>query len=296
MAYESKVGGAYRQGCRRSLMIVLVGGVLGVLMVATILWLLGGADARPGSWRVLVAPLVPLPFVAGLLLIGLLVVLRRGRRLDRAFEPWGIKGHQVGGVLRGWHGEVGGRSLDAWFSKGPMLEIYLGCATATRGSIRRVGERVQRVTRAVSKREPLTPSPEEARGCQVYADDPHWMREWLAQPDVEEALGRLLTETESVSPILDVAPDALHYRRRFLPIGEIDAPHLQEWVEALSRLARAAAEVGPSGDGAVVSSLEVWSRLRRGRRFLPLLFGCLALALCVVLGALYVFYYVAQPV
>lgn len=290
MSYEQKVDRARRRGCWRSVVITLAGGLIGIAMLATTLWVLGGRDARPGTLRIFLAPLVSMVFVALVLFAGFVFVYLRGRRLDRAFRTIGLEGHQVTGVLRGWHGSWRGRQVDAWFSKGPMFEIYLDCAAATRAAIHRPGRLLKRVAKAVSSREPIEPTPAEARDCTVYGDDPDWLRQWLAAPQVEASLHRLLEETERVSPMIRVTPNAVHYSRRFIPRTDLSAENLERWLGDLEVLAAAADELGPSATAAETTRMEQWARHGRGRRFFPIFYGCLSLFTLAVLTALYAFF------
>ncbi len=123
MGYEQRVGKAYTRGARLTCAVFIVGLVLGVAMVTTLLWVIGGRDAGANGYRPLYALTVPLFFMGALGLAGALFVVARNRKLDRAFAGLEVKGHQVGGVMQGWHGVFEGRTLDAWFRKGPTLEL-----------------------------------------------------------------------------------------------------------------------------------------------------------------------------
>lgn len=294
MGYERTVGKAYGRGCLRSVVITIVGGVGGVLMVATVLWVAGGRNASSDSIRPLLALLVPLVFLGALLLVGLVVIALRNRRLDRAFAPLGLEGRQVAAVLRGWHGEHRGRRIDAWFSKGPTLEIYLGCEPATRGAINRAGPLAQSIARTLTSREPLDPTPPEVPGCRVYADDEEWMRSWLSGGGVEAAVGRLLTETPRVSPILSLAPGAVHYRRRFLPLSELTTPNLERWLTDLELLARACDAESFGRPKLEPGKLDDWARTDRGRSLFPKFYGCLLLGLLLTFALLFGLFYRAH--
>lgn len=277
MGYGQKVGKAYGRGALQSCIVSIVGLVLGVSLVSTVLWVAGGNRASSDSYRPLLALTIPSVFMVALGLVAVIFVALRSRRLDQAFAGLEVEGHQVGGVLRGWHGEVGGRTFDAWFRKGPTVELYLGCEPGTRGGIARTSELALFIARSLTTREALEPTPSQVAGCTVYADDPAWMRRFLASPGVDEVLARLLAETRRVSPMLSVTPSALHYMRRFGPVAEFNRDNVHSWLADLERLATAVDSIGPSASAEQPSKLEAWSRTRRGRRYLPVFLGCLVL-------------------
>lgn len=294
MGYERKVGKAYARAGLRSCLVAVVGLPLGIALVATVLWVAGGREASADSYRPLLALMVPMVFVLGLFALGALVIVRRNRKLDRAFRHLPVEGRQAGTVTRGWHGEVAGRAFDAWVRKGPTVELYLGCHAATRGGMARSGPMIQNLVRRLARREPLDPVPPQVSGCAVYADDPEWMRRLLAAAGVEAALGRLLAETPRVSPLLSVAPNALHYVRRYGPLSELDGDAVSSWLDDLTVVADAVDALGPSAEGARPTELEEWARLRRGRRILPWVFGCLGLMLVFFWGLILALFYNAH--
>ncbi len=294
MSQPQKIAGAYRRALGRSCLVFAIGLPTGVALVALTLWVAGGASASADSYRPLLALLVAPAFLAVLGAGAWWFVRSRGRRLDRLFEPFGMAGTQVGGVLRGWTGSWNDREVDAWFSKGPTFELFLGCHTATRGGVGRPGATGRRLAAAIFDREPLEPVPGEAEGLTVYAEDPEWMRSFLAAPDCKEALDELLTETDRVSPMLAVGPEALQYVRRFERLDRITDASVRGWLEALERLARCAETVGPSASGATPSRLETWARKERGRSWLPKFFGCLLVGTVLVFAGLFLLFYFAH--
>ena len=83
MGYEPRVGKAYTRGVRRSCAVFIVGLVLGVAMVATLLWVIGGRDAGANGYRPLYALAVPLFFMGALGLAGALFVVARNQKEAR---------------------------------------------------------------------------------------------------------------------------------------------------------------------------------------------------------------------
>ena len=136
----------------------------GIALVVTVLVLIRGGDVEPRSPRFTLALAMPIIFMA--VPDGdrrRVVVAIRGRRLDRAFAPWRLRGRQAGAVMRSWHGEIDGRVFDAWFHRGPTLELYLACAPATRGAIHRGGVLIRALSRAVESRQPMDAAAARAR-------------------------------------------------------------------------------------------------------------------------------------
>ena len=286
--YEKKVGKAYLRGCLKMLAVGAAGAVVGVALVASTLFLIRGGDVQPRGPRFTLALALPLLMMAALLVVVVAVVRLRARRLDRAFAPWQLCARQAGAAMRSWHGEIGGRAFDAWFHRGPTLELYLACTPATRGVIHRGGALVRALSRAVASREPMEPRPVDLEGASVYADDPAWMERLLARPDVRAAVGALMAETRRTASGVFVAPDAVRYLRRFLPPAELDADNLRRWIAGLEALAAAVDGIGPSTDSLAATKAEVWARTSRDR-YLNAILLALGLGLLLAMALLFVF-------
>lgn len=286
--YEKKVGRAYLRGCLRSLVVMVVGGVLGTAMLATVLVLIRGGDVEPRSWRFGLALAVPIIFVALMLTAAAVVVGIRARRLDRAFAQWRLRGRQAGGTMRSWHGEIDGRAFDAWCHRGPTLELYLACTPATRGAIHRGGRLTRALSRAVESRQPMDSPPINLEGASCYADDEPWLRRLLVRDNARAAVERLMRETSRAAAAVFVAPNSVRYMRRFHPLAELDADNLGRWVADLAVLAEAVDAAGPSPDGLEPSRLEEWARTSRDRYLNRILLG-LGLLMLLAMTALFVF-------
>lgn len=286
--YETKVGKAYLRGCLTSLAVAAVGAVLGVGLLASVLLLIQGGAVEPRSPRFALALAMPAILIALMLAAAAAWVLLRAHRLDLAFAPWGLRGRQAGAVMRSWHGTIDGRTFDAWFHRGPTLELYLGCAPATRGVIHRGGPLIRAVERAVGSCERLAPSPLALEGVSVHADDPKWMRRLLARGEAREAVADLLRESPRTATALFVAPNAVRYMRRFMPLAELSADNMRRWVDRLGDVAAAVDAAGPSGDRREPDQLAEWARTSRDRYLNRILLG-LALVLLVAMAALFAF-------
>ena len=112
--YEKKVGKAYLRGCLKSFVVGAIGAGFGIALVVTVLLLIRGGDIEPRSPRFALALAMPSIFLVAPLAVGVVWVMIRARRLDRAFEPWRLRGRQAGAVMRSWHGEIDGRVFNAW--------------------------------------------------------------------------------------------------------------------------------------------------------------------------------------
>ncbi len=262
--YERKVARAYRRGGLISCGAAIVGAIVGIAMLATILFLIRGGDIEPRSPRMALALATPAIFTVGILALAAFTVAWRGRRVDRAFEPWNLDGSQWGAGLRSWHGEIDGRQFDAWLHRGPTLELFLDAAAATRGVVHRGGPWIQALTRSLSSREPLRPAPLDLDGASIYAEDPEWMRKLLSRPEAESAIRELMTETSRTATAVFIGPDAVKYMRRFLPLSEMNPENLRQWTRQLAELAAAIDTIGPSADGTQPTRMEIWARKSRG--------------------------------
>lgn len=286
--YEKKVGKAYLRGCLKMVVVGAVGAIFGTALLVTVLLLIRGGDIEPRGPRFTLALAMPMIFMAVPMAIAALVVKIRAHRLDQAFEPWRLRGRQGGAVMRSWHGEIGRRVFDAWFHRGPTLELYLACSPATRGLIHRGGGLIRALSKAVESREPMAPSPLDIEGTSVYADDPGWMRRLLAREEAREAITELMHETPRAAAAISMAPNAVRYMRRFQPLAELNADNMRRWVGSLETLAAAVDAVGSSSDGLEPGRLEEWARTSRDRYINAIFLG---LGLLTLLGwtALFVF-------
>ena len=183
---------------------------------------------------------------------------------------------------------IGGRAFNAWFHRGPTIELYLGCRPATRAVIHRGGSLIRALSRAVESRQPMTPSPIDLEGVSVYADDEAWLRRLLRQPAARDAVTNLLEETPRAAAAISVAPNAVRYLRRFLPLSELEAENTGRWVGELGTLADAVDSAGPSADALEPGRLEEWARTSRDR-YLNRIFLGLGLFLLLSLAALFLF-------
>ena len=213
--------------------------------------------------------------------IAVLVVIRRCRILDRAFAAWDLDATQAGVVIRGWAGEINGRTFNAWFSKGPTLELYLSADSHTRGGIVWKGG-LARFAASIAK---ITPVDLDGAlvGRQIHGEDNAWMSGLVADDGVAQAIGRLTGDDGQSNRMLLVAPDAVCVRMRFLPMSAINADNLQQWVSDLEAVAQAVDARPDPAEKKTTTKLEQRLRTYRGKVWM---LGCVAVVTVVVVVAI----------
>jgi hypothetical protein len=271
--YEQKVGRAYKRGCLATCLVQIVGGVLGILLVASVLWLIDGGSVAPRSPRFTLALALPILITVVPVVLGYFWIASRGRRLDRAFQQFDWRGRQFGPVLRAWQGVFEGREVQVWFSRGPMLEIYVDCAVGTRGVIHEGGALIRAVGKMLDSHEPLDPPPLEIEGVSFVAHDEGWMRRLFERSAAESAVRALTVDDARSSSVIHFGPKSIRFSRRFLELGDVRAGNVRGWLGESVRLARAVDEIGASSDALEPTRLETWARYRRGQYLNRFLIG-----------------------
>jgi hypothetical protein len=209
----------------------------------------------------------------------LVVTLRRNARLDRAFADIG-PGRALAPVARGWTGDRGGRRVDAWFSKGPQLELYIEGTPRTEVGIGRGGA-VQRF--AVRLTDRVTVPLDDDRVA--IGLDGNWTRRLLADPRARAALDGLLAEDDGALRTVHVEPDAVKFTVRYVDLDGLDRDEVQRLLGLLAAFAHAVdalpAPARPVAPGGLASRL----RTRRGSlaSFLGITCGC-AVVLILFVG------------
>lgn len=286
--YEKKVGRAYQRGCLLGCGAQAVGLVLGVVLVGSVLLLIDGGRVEPRSGRFALALLAPTFMILGVLLVGFVWVWRRGRRLDEAFAQFGWRGRQTGGVMRSWHGEIDGREVNAWFHKGPTLELFMSCRPETRGVVHTGGPLIRTIAEQLDRRPPLDPPPFRLEGATFYCFDPEWMRRLFERAAAENTVRSLMTDTYRTASSVLFLPNAVRYMRRFMPVAEVNAENVRGWLTELGVLASEVDRLGPSADRLEPKKFEEWARTRRGKHLNTVLL-VMAMILLASMGSLFVF-------
>lgn len=241
---------------------------------------------------ILIVPMVGF----GLLLLGgsvglaAFILLRRRRQLDEAFTPIGLAGKMYLIQGRQYHGRVGGRQVDAYFYRGPTLELFLGTPLKTRiglGAKDRVGQALA----GLLKRQPVSLNDADFDRLSLYALDEAWAHDLVSDLSAKAALLRLTTEATGFEiRQFHLQPEAFWLRLYHTDLKLITADNLRQWLGDLQAVARVAEALPPPQQTAEASSLERNTRSHRNAFILPaigIVFGVLCvLSVCALMPAL----------
>lgn len=173
-----------------------------------------------------------------LFLIG--AVLVRKSRLDRAFQPLGFTGRLYRLMFRRYEGTMAGRRAEAFFYRGPNLEIILSSNLKTRAGITLDYADTSAAADLLGSK-PVQHGVPGMEDVRVWSEDEVWVRQALMDPRVQEDLRTLLSERAFfVRSIVKVFPGhvQLHLSgNRNVIKWEITPDMAGRWVTSLSRLA-----------------------------------------------------------
>lgn len=168
-------------------------------------------------------------------------VLRRKSRLDRAFVPLGFTGGIYRLMFRRYEGLIGGRRAEAFFYRGPNLEIILSSNLKTRAGIT-LDYSDTALAADLFGRDPVHHGVAEMKDVRVWSEDEVWVRQALMDPKVQEDLKVLLAErTFFIRSVVKIFPGhvQLHLSgNRNVIRWEITHEMANRWVSTLSDLAR----------------------------------------------------------
>jgi hypothetical protein len=217
---------------------------------------------RNREWLVLGALILPLMAAVGLTMLWAVWMLwRRQTALDGAFAPLGLPGRAYIINGRQYHGQVQGRQVDAYFYRGPNLDIYVSTPLKTRFS---VGEKdaVGSALAGALNRTPFTVP--ELEHLSLYALDEAWARAVFADRAARDALLALLAGGGRLElRQVHLQPEAFSLRLIHAPLSSINAESVARWVTQLIQLARAVEALPPPAQAAEASGLESRSRSNR---------------------------------
>jgi len=274
----STMGRDLARGCGRSAVIQVVAWVVGVplgcLIVGGNLWAVNTFYDHPLIIGLVVA--ASLIFVFGGSIGAILVsVLRRKAQFDAVFEPLGLGGEVYQTFFRQYHGTVQGRSVAAYFYRGPVLEIEVATRLQTRLGVTRQEHTDTRFLGGLMQHTPLVLDGSALAELMVFAPDEGWARELLARPHVVDALLRLTALTGMFSRqqvILSPGTWKLMCSGSRRLFGtELSMDQVRGWLDDLFTIA----DVAESGSAprivAELTSLERFAReSRRKTRYLAL--------------------------
>lgn len=207
--------------------------------------------------------------IGGSLGLAVFIIMRRARELDAAFTPLGLAGRLYLTNGRQYHGTFSGRPVDAYFYRGPTLDLYLGTPLKTRLSLG-AKDRVGQAIAGWFNYQPVTLPEAELNHLSLYALDEAWARGLLSDPNVKAAILRLTAEaTDLELRQVHFQPEALLLRLYHTDTKLITADHLRQWLGDLQALARAAEAIPPPKQTAEASALERNTRSNRGAFVLP---------------------------
>jgi hypothetical protein len=135
------------------------------------------------TFLILIVPIMGFVFlvIGGSLGLAAFILLRRARHLDEAFAPLGLQGKMYLTNGRQYHGAMGGRPVDAYFYRGPTLDLYLGASLKTRMSVG-VKDRVGQAIAGMFNRQTMPATDPDLDRLSVYTLDETWARELLNDP------------------------------------------------------------------------------------------------------------------
>jgi len=183
------------RGCQRYLIIWVLAAViffpLFCCLVALPLWYVSN-NSEASIWY-LVIPLILLLvilFGGGALAI-LLIISSRKRELDALFTPLGFTGKMYNIWYRQYHGVLHGRTVNVYFSRGPLMQVEITSSLQTRMGI--TGQFLDtQIFSGLLNKQPLVLSDPALSGLSVYAHDEHWTRQLLAEPQAQTLVNRLV--------------------------------------------------------------------------------------------------------
>lgn len=267
-------------GCLRGLLLQIVAGglALGLLFVFA-----GVAAALPvgrgDRGMLLVGALAcwALLCVGGSLAFLFVNRARIRARVDGAFAPLGLRGEAQMSIGRQFHGDWEGRRLDAFFSRGPTVEVFLAARAGSRMAVA-PGDALARTVQELAGRDRFDAPWPELRGFSVSADEGPWARALLDAPGARAAADQLLDcGGRPETRILSVRPGAVGWTLRGTSLEMLEGGRLEAAVRTLGRFAEAVEAAPAPRAWREPSALEQRLRARRpgGAAVLVIVLGTL---------------------
>jgi len=286
----------FARGCGRSLVIRVIATVIGLPLACIIIfvpiWLLFRFDFQP--WTLVVAALFWLvPMFVGVVVFPFGVVLRRKAKLDALFLPLGLTGKAYQTSFRQYHGNVGGRHVDVYFYRGPVLEIEVNSTLQTRLGVTDQHSDSQFLASLVGQ-QPLSSDGPALNDLTVFSADEVWAQSLLAVPEVVDTLRRLTTLGNGIFTRQQVIlrPGTfklmLTGNRRLFKM-DLSLPQVQAWLDDLLNLVQTA-ETLPSPQMMVelTAAEKLALKIRQRNPYLALWVG-LGLVLFFLIAAVVIF-------
>jgi len=166
-------------------------------------------------------------------------VSRRASMLNAIFEPLGLSGKAYMTFFRQYHGTIQGRQVDAYFRRGPVLEVDVSTPLQTRLGI--TGPQTDtRVFANLAGQQPLELSDPALGDLTIFALDEAWARALLANPYAVDLLHQLtaLNSFFTRQQII-LRPGAIRLMcsgNRNMFRTDLDAEQVRGWINDLLRL------------------------------------------------------------
>ncbi len=270
---DNRLFKAYGAGCARSLVVQIIVGVVALCILPAI---------------ILVSMLMPLPpaleeyrpilwafgFVAFLGLFTVVAVgwmlwgkRQRASQFDEAFATLGLSGSNYMLNGRQYHGQVDGRKVDIYFSRGPILDIYVASPLHTRMGVGLPSTLGSAASNMLNRPQLQTGHPELAPYV-FYPVDERWGRDLLDDPQARSAILRLM-ETPASFEIrtLFFEPEAIQIKANHISPNRITAETARQWINDLLLLAELAERLPAPTVAAQGSSLARTTRTDRNRLY-----------------------------
>ncbi len=287
---ETKLAKYWGTACLRQVLLAL--GILFIFMVAFVgLIALSLELPIPQSQRpvLIFGGLMCVIFVLVLAVIvwGMLSLRRRARWLDAVFSPLGLPGRSYLWNGRQYHGLLQSRQVDAYFYRGPNLDIYLASPIRTRLGIGSKGCISQAASRVAAQPTLTIPDPGLEQFA-ITALDQQWGRELLGDPAARTAILRLTSSQSGFEfRSLLFQPEAIQLQINHLDLASVTPQALRSWVDDLISLAGIAESLPPPLVQAQATPLERKSRLDRSS-FSVRMFGIT----CAVIAFMLIFLFI----
>jgi hypothetical protein len=236
----------YSRGCGRSVVIRLLATLivipLGCAFIFVPMWLVTSLDMP--IWILIVSSFLFLVIIfGGGAAYVAWTLYQRKQKLDAAFAPLGLEGTSYQMWFRQYHGTFGGRQVDLYFRRGPVLTVEIDTPLQTRLGV--TGQ--QGDTLALARlfgREALAFDDPALHDLTVFGLDEAWACSTLAHPEAAKVLHRL-TALEGFFTRQQVILRPGHLQLLFSGNRNMfgfDLPpeHARAWLEDLVRLAEIA--------------------------------------------------------
>jgi len=285
------------KGCGRGCFLQILVAMTALLLLAVLAGI-ASLISRPSSidpglitagtlvlWALIVVPAA--------LLIGLFAVERRGRRLDDIFASMGLRGRRYLLTSRQFHGSVEERKVDAYISKGPLLEIYVTADVKTRSCIGIMGGKFIGAMREATrhKMQELTLQEPHWASYQAYSLDEPWTTALSEHKRAREIIQDLLSAGGPRSMRwVHITPGAVVFRSHRVSGLLMDEANVERWIKSLVELAIIAEGLAEPSTVIEPTSFESQARSNRDpivRLVMALTWGCFGLLLLGLLPVIW---------